>query len=507
LPEHTHPEDSLASGFKNPLTLSFFGALVVGIAAELGNSALLAVGAMAAYFLFGLTRSKSVRNTERFADRLYYLGFILTLGALFIAMNRACAAAHGSRRQPYTKVEYVVLVMTLGSSSLGQPPVQLGRRANMASHLSFVGVRVGKKFLRHRERRPSHRAFASSITQILAAASLAAALVVIGQSPQAAMQRPRQWGYIDKSGHYVIAQQFDSAGQFSEGLAPIRRGDKYGFIDMTGKIVIAPQFENTQYGFHEGRAKVEIAPGKWAFIDRAGKLYGPATGFDEAAEFHEGLAAVEIKDKWAFIDPSGAFAIPPRIEQTWAFNEGLAPFRAGKKWGFIDRRGNPVIRPQFDYAYGFSEGLAQIEVNQKWGYIDRAGRMVIEANYALAGDFHDGIARVAPEWGSGWGYIDKANRAVVPAIYPDAGDFHEGLAQVAIRGDFGGNTWGFINKSGTMVIAARFSHSRQFSEGLAGVDGGFVDQKGAPAIAQRFLDTGDFTEGLAPVADFIPPGG
>src|SRR5204863_5652613 len=42
---------------------------------------------MAAYFVFGLTRPKSVRNSERFADNLYFLGFILTLGALFRAMT------------------------------------------------------------------------------------------------------------------------------------------------------------------------------------------------------------------------------------------------------------------------------------------------------------------------------------------------------------------------------------------------------------------------------------
>lgn len=39
------------------------------------------------YFLFGLASAKSDRNTERFADSLYYQGFILTLFALLIAMT------------------------------------------------------------------------------------------------------------------------------------------------------------------------------------------------------------------------------------------------------------------------------------------------------------------------------------------------------------------------------------------------------------------------------------
>ncbi|HIO50419.1 TPA: WG repeat-containing protein [Candidatus Poribacteria bacterium] len=47
--------------------------------------------------------------------------------------------------------------------------------------------------------------------------------------------------YIDKTGKYVINPQFDSAGNFSEGLAPVRIGDdktgKWGCIDKTGKFL------------------------------------------------------------------------------------------------------------------------------------------------------------------------------------------------------------------------------------------------------------------------------
>src|SRR6266487_5304008 len=54
------------------------------------------------------------------------------------------------------------------------------------------------------------------------------------------------WGYIDRTGKMVIQQQFVTAGDFSEGLAQVRRDDreqKWGFIDKTGKIVIAVQFD------------------------------------------------------------------------------------------------------------------------------------------------------------------------------------------------------------------------------------------------------------------------
>jgi len=51
-----------------------------------------------------------------------------------------------------------------------------------------------------------------------------------------------KWGYIDKSGDYVINPQFDYAWDFSEGLARVRIGDRRGYIDKTGMFVWGPSY-------------------------------------------------------------------------------------------------------------------------------------------------------------------------------------------------------------------------------------------------------------------------
>ena len=68
-------------------------------------------------------------------------------------------------------------------------------------------------------------------------------------------------GFLDKTGKIVINRQFDSAAEFSEGLAVVKSGDKYGYIDKTGKTIINPQFSNSR-SFTEGLAgvKFEIKP-------------------------------------------------------------------------------------------------------------------------------------------------------------------------------------------------------------------------------------------------------
>ena len=108
-------------------------------------------------------------------------------------------------------------------------------------------------------------------------------------------------GYIDKSGKYIISPQFDNANDFHDGLAGVETGvvwkrwrvwgmlqtkripGKWGYIDETGKTVIAPQFDSAG-NFHDGLAVVTIGP-HWAYIDKTGK-YVWVTAFQQAAEKH-----------------------------------------------------------------------------------------------------------------------------------------------------------------------------------------------------------------------------
>jgi len=140
-----------------------------------------------------------------------------------------------------------------------------------------------------------------------------------------------KYGFIDKSGKFVIKPQFDSAESFSEGLAAVGMNSKNGYIDKTGKLVIAARY-------------------------------------DSAFQFSDGLAKVAIGDKSGFIDTRGNMVISPRFAYS----------------GF----GNSL-----NYR-GFKEGLAAVEVNNKTGYIDKTGKIVIAATYKYGTDFNSGLAEV-----------------------------------------------------------------------------------------------------------------
>jgi len=87
-----------------------------------------------------------------------------------------------------------------------------------------------------------------------------------------------KWGYIDKTGKFVIPPQYESAGRFSEGLAPINNCDEAFFIDKSGRKIITGNFRYAT-PFFGGLARVDLTTGHgltWGYIDKSGKMiWGP----------------------------------------------------------------------------------------------------------------------------------------------------------------------------------------------------------------------------------------
>ena len=198
------------------------------------------------------------------------------------------------------------------------------------------------------------------------------------------------YGYKDKAGRIVIPAKFESAWEFSEGLARVRSNDKCGFIDKTGRLVI-PAIYDEAWGFSEGLAPVATG-GKYGFINRRGEMV-IAPKYDSTYGFKKGLATVQIGDNYGLINKEGRTVLP--VKYRWIhFTEGMGRVGYNDKFGFVDQTGSFVIPLQYEDADFFSEGLAAVKKDGKWGYINRAGIMVIPAKYTTATHFTDGEAVV-----------------------------------------------------------------------------------------------------------------
>lgn len=198
-----------------------------------------------------------------------------------------------------------------------------------------------------------------------------------------------KWGYIDKTGKYVINPQFDEASPFAEnGLARVASGEKYGFIDETGKYVINPQFDWASFFAENGLACVNIDE-KWGYIDKTGK-YVINPQFDRAYSFQADIAVVQLGDKYGLINAKGEYIVNPKYTDMAHYTSNGYLYFADDdgKIGYLNTAGKEKIAAQFEYlsSYGtvggfYADGYAVVRVGDALGVIDKTGAYLVNPQF------------------------------------------------------------------------------------------------------------------------------
>lgn len=148
-----------------------------------------------------------------------------------------------------------------------------------------------------------------------------------------------KWGYADSQGHLRISAIYDTAAEFSEGLAAVSRSDSYGYVDLTGREVIELRFSRAD-AFSEGRALVEFV--RCGYVNRVGD-WVVRPRFQAGTVFQDGVAAVKMDGKWGYIQSNGDWFILPRFEEAYPFKHGRAFAKAGGRQMMVMRNGE--VRP------------------------------------------------------------------------------------------------------------------------------------------------------------------
>ena len=338
-----------------------------------------------------------------------------------------------------------------------------------------------------------------------------------------------KYGYIDKTGTFIIEAQYEVADHFINGVARVKRNksDNWTFIDKTNTAVphptlaikdaeIVDRFPSgdawvvskkvdkstryavidkqgqllTQFDFYEIKivqSESDISIAKYP--DRKGCVYFDAQGrrindqsYDKCGEFNRGLAKVVRQNKAGFLGSDGAMAIPFNFDDKYGLSfsigeQGLIPAKIGKEYGYIDRTGKTVIPPKFSAAGSFSEGFARIAYRNESGkeqraVIDQSGQIVFQLSYRKTGTgIHSGL--ISFQENGKWGFLDKAGNIAIPPTFPGGGsgtyfgpDFSEGLADVGPAKEY---LRGYIDANGRYVIPPILNDASPFKDGVARV--------------------------------------
>ncbi len=155
-------------------------------------------------------------------------------------------------------------------------------------------------------------------------------------------RRMGKYGYTNLKKEVIIPFIYDfGAGEFSQGLAFVRKGLLIGYIDTKGNEVIPFKFSN-------------------------------------ASNFSEELAAVVLNEKWGYINPKGETVIPFEYDLCFEFSLGLAAVRKDGKAGYINRKGEVVIPFIYEANGTFSKKLklATVKKDGVWFQIDLNGNKI-----------------------------------------------------------------------------------------------------------------------------------
>ena len=114
-----------------------------------------------------------------------------------------------------------------------------------------------------------------------------------------------KFAFTDKTGRIISPLRFDDAGDFSEGVAPVKIGTLWGYLGKSGRLVIPTQFQYAG-AFSSGRAPVVAdEDGAFGYIEKNGNILN-IPQYQEAETFSDGLAVVSNDgERYWYIDPQG----------------------------------------------------------------------------------------------------------------------------------------------------------------------------------------------------------
>ena len=188
-----------------------------------------------------------------------------------------------------------------------------------------------------------------------------------------------KYGFIDKSGKYVIPPVYDSVGNFMEGYAPVTIDNKSYLIDKNGTIFV--EGKKFHLGFQRGFLSAEILPKIYGIINREQKVAEIFTEYlwigtysDSEGLFH----AMNKNGRGGFINEKNEILIPFKYSEVWAFSEGVACVQFDSLYGFIDKYGQQKIPFIYNKAMPFKNGIAYVEYKSKCGIINKNGEWIRE---------------------------------------------------------------------------------------------------------------------------------
>jgi len=313
----------------------------------------------------------------------------------------------------------------------------------------------------------------------------------------------KRWGLVDRSGAWILRPRYTDMRLGGNGVFPVQDGGVWGYIDTTGRFVITPKFEDAE-PFQNGVAAVKMR-GRWGYVRTDGTMeadfifleIGGREGPYVSARDAEGWAVFKLVGSGP---PKRESIGPGTVQRAYSISEGTVIAQLGKDEQVFEIMPQPDQPDQDDENNKDEKPKTykqnNFTVNELFPAWDHPGK------YVSIRRMSDGFAPARTERNR-WGYLHKGSGEFLwEGRFQDAFGFAQGFAPVKINGK-----WGYIDRAGRIAIPATYDAAFPFRGNYAvirqGEKRGFLrlDPQGGISvfIAPRYEDAFRFTEGLAPV--------
>lgn len=332
-----------------------------------------------------------------------------------------------------------------------------------------------------------------------------------------------RWGFVNKKGEYVIAPQYDFAGDFSENVAAVAlsfEGENplWGYIGRDGSFIegLEPQFLSAG-PFSSGLALVSDISGAAYYIDKTGGIaitaFGLdisssvdflAPGFAAASDFKDGRALVAIWDishnAVAYLINSMGFVMcqvgtnldSQSFDSSFSLSApGYVMYKTdGGYCGICDELGVTIVNDIYDTMEPCFGDTIAVSMLGRYGYITPSGMTVLPLRY-------EGVRNMTEKGtfvknGHYWELVTPEGATIYMERFEDASAL-EGSGASVMKNGF----WAIFDTDFGTVTPYVFSSALEYKNGVAWFIQddllGCVNTKGEVIIEPAFVDARSFS--------------
>lgn len=188
------------------------------------------------------------------------------------------------------------------------------------------------------------------------------------------------WGAVNERGQILFSNvsDLDTILSYSEGFFKVIIDGKFGFIDTQGILRIANRYEDAGE-FINGLAPVKLL-GLWGFIDKNERLVIQPF-YDKVCLRTKNLMLVGKNNKYGIISASGQEIQEFDYDSFIALPDSGFLCNQGNLYGYINKFGIFNIVPRFDHLEPLHDGMLIAVRNQKFGVLSCSGETIIPVIY------------------------------------------------------------------------------------------------------------------------------